>query len=82
MAEEKVITLNLRKSVIKYPRWMRSQKISSLLREKAEKQMKTKKIKIDKDLNAQIWNGGHQRNYLIRVKLKKESNGSVSVKSV
>lgn len=82
MADEKILTLNLRKDAVKYPRWIRSQKISSLLREKVEKQMKTKKIKIDKDVNQMIWKGGLTRDYVIRVKLKKETNGSVSVRKV
>ena len=82
MAEEKILTLNLRKSVVKYPKWMRSQKISSVLRQKVGKQMKTKKVKIDNELNAKIWAGGLKKTYFIRVKLKRESNGSVSVKSV
>ena len=82
MADEKILTLNLRKSVVKYPRWIRSQKISSLLRQKVQKQMKTKKVKIDKEVNQRIWKGGLKKDYIIRVKLKKETNGSISVKPV
>ena len=82
MAEEKILTLNLRKEVIKYPKWKRNQKFMAVLRQEIVRRTKTKKIKIDKNLNEKIWKGGTPTNYTVRVKLNKETNGSVSVKAV
>ena len=55
MAEEKIITLNLRKQVLRTPLWKRSNATVKILREVLEKKTKIKKIKIDKNINEKIW---------------------------
>jgi len=55
MAEEKIITLNLRKQVVKAPPWKRSNAAIKILRETLEKKTKIKKIKIEKNVNEKIW---------------------------
>jgi ribosomal protein L31E len=55
MAEEKIITLNLRKQVVKIPAWERSSKAVKILRDALQKKTKIKKIKIEKSVNEKIW---------------------------
>jgi ribosomal protein L31E len=55
MAEEKIITLNLRKQVVKIPEWERSSKAVKILRDALQKKTKIKKIKIEKSVNEKIW---------------------------
>ena len=46
MAEEKIITINLRKEIKKTPKWKRSKSALKILRERIEKIAKTE-VKID-----------------------------------
>lgn len=55
MAEEKIITINLRKEIVKTPRWKRSKRAIKVLREVLGKNFKTENLKIDKKLNEKIW---------------------------
>jgi large subunit ribosomal protein L31e len=55
MAEEKIITVNLRKELKKVPRWKRAKKAVKILKEILKKQTKTENLKIDKALNEKIW---------------------------
>jgi large subunit ribosomal protein L31e len=59
MADEKIITINLRKQAKKSPYWERSRAASHILRELLQRHSK-KKIKIDKSLNEKIWQRGIQ----------------------
>jgi large subunit ribosomal protein L31e len=56
MAEEKIITVNLRKELTKVPRWTRAKRASKFLKEILAKQVETENLKIDKILNEKIWN--------------------------
>lgn len=54
MADEKIITINLRKHTNKSPYWERSRAASHILRELLQRHSK-KKIKIDNSLNEKVW---------------------------
>jgi large subunit ribosomal protein L31e len=55
MAEEKIITVNLRKELTKVPRWTKANRTVKILREILEKQTETENLKIDSALNERIW---------------------------
>jgi large subunit ribosomal protein L31e len=77
MAEEKVLTLNLRKDILATAGWKRAARVSRFLRALLKKYTKTEKIKIDKKVNEKIWrSGGRKPPTKIRLKLKKQSDGS------
>jgi ribosomal protein L31E len=71
MAEEKVLTINLRKEIVKSPGWERSRRASKLLREILEKNIDTESLKIDKKLNEKIWSKQGENPGRIRVKIVK-----------
>jgi large subunit ribosomal protein L31e len=57
MAEEKILTINLRKEILKEARWKRSKQAVSILRKILERHIKAK-VKINKDVNEAIWARG------------------------
>jgi large subunit ribosomal protein L31e len=59
MAEEKIITINIRKKLKEGPYWRRSDLASRIIRDILQKHSK-KKIRIDKSLNEKIWQRGIQ----------------------
>lgn len=69
MPEEKIVTLRLRKEVVKYPKWKRSNKAVGLLREYLEKNVKTEVLKIDKKINEKIWERG-SRNFPTKLRIR------------
>jgi large subunit ribosomal protein L31e len=58
MPEEKFLTLNLRKELVKARRIKKAERIVSLVREKVQKIFKEKEVKIDKSVNEEIWRRG------------------------
>jgi ribosomal protein L31E len=73
MPEEKIITINLRKKVLKIPRWRRAKDQMKFLKELLEKKTKTEKIKIGKGLNEKIWSRSASKPVMkIRIKLTKD----------
>jgi large subunit ribosomal protein L31e len=54
MADEKIITINLRKHTKEFPYWERSRAASRILRELLQRHSK-KKIKIGTSLNEKVW---------------------------
>lgn len=52
--EEKVITINIRKKLLKMPKWRRASHAARILREVLEKKFKTK-IKLSGSINEKIW---------------------------
>jgi len=54
MADEKIITINIRKKLKETPYWKRSSTASRIVRDLLKRHSK-KKIKIDKSLNEKIW---------------------------
>lgn len=57
MVEEKILTINIGKRLIKVPKWKRTGKALRIIRGILEKQTKTK-VKIDKNVNEKIWKRG------------------------
>ena len=75
MVEEKIFVLNLRKQLVKTPKWERSKRAIGLLRQSLEKKLKTNKIKIDSALNKHIWcRGGKNPPTKIRLRIVKEGD--------
>lgn len=56
MAEEKIITVNLKKKILIRPRWRRERDAVRVLKEILKRQTK-KEIKLDKKLNEKIFSG-------------------------
>lgn len=54
MAEEKIITINIRKQLKSSPYWQRSRAAAHIVRDILERHTK-KEIKIDKSVNEEIW---------------------------
>lgn len=59
MAEERIVTVNIRKELKESPYWNRSSAALRLIRRELQKHSK-KKIKIDKSINEKIWQRGIQ----------------------
>ncbi len=70
MAEEKIITINLRKELMNKARWKRKKLAVKILREILEKRLK-KKVKIDKSLNEKIFGSEKKFKTKLRIKLEK-----------
>ncbi len=77
----RVYTINLGRAWIT-PEHKRTDRVINLIKEFAKKHMKTEEIKIDQDLNRQIWNRGKSNPpRKVRVKMVKDDNGIVIVSS-
>jgi large subunit ribosomal protein L31e len=68
MADEKIVTVNLRREVLKAPRWSRSKRAVKVLKEFLEKQVEAEKIDIDKSISEKIWKENPSK---LRIKLVK-----------
>ena len=80
MSEEKILTINLRKKLVKNSRWRRAKDCSKFFRETLEKRFKTDKIKIDKKVNEKIWERGIENPpFKLRVKSIKSDDGTVKI---
>ena len=75
----RVYTINLGKAWIT-PEHKRTDRVVNMIREFAEKHMKSKEIKLDQDLNRQLWSRGKTNPpRKVRVKMVKEEDGTVTV---
>jgi large subunit ribosomal protein L31e len=75
----RVYTINLGRAWLT-PQYKRTDRVINIIREFAEKHMKSDEIKLDQDLNRQIWSRGKThppRN--VRVKMTKDEDGVVTV---
>jgi large subunit ribosomal protein L31e len=75
----RIYTINLGKAW-NTPQYRRSDRVINIIKEFAEKHMKSEEIKVDQDLNRQIWKRGKTnppRN--VRVKMIKDDDGAVTV---
>ena len=69
MADEKIITINIRKKLKAGPYWRRSSAASKLIRDILQKHSK-KRIKIDKSINEKVWKSGMQSpNTKLKIKI-------------
>jgi large subunit ribosomal protein L31e len=75
----RVYTINLGKAWIT-PEHKRTDRVVNMIREFAEKHMKSNNIKLDQDLNRQLWSRGKTHPpRKVRVKMVKEEDGAVTV---
>ena len=75
----RVYTINLGRAWLT-PQYKRTDRVVNIIREFAEKHMKSDEVKLDQDLNRQIWSRGKTnppRN--VRVKMTKDEDGVVTV---
>jgi large subunit ribosomal protein L31e len=73
MVEEKFLTINLRKSLVKKQNWKRSEAAILILKKLLKRHLKTDKIKISQALNNLIWKRGIKKpKTKIRIKAVKE----------
>lgn len=56
--KEKIMIINLRGKLTNVPRWQRSRKVVSILKEKLKKQAKVDRVRIGDRLNKKIWERG------------------------
>jgi large subunit ribosomal protein L31e len=77
----RVYTINLGKAWIT-PQYKRTDRVINMIKEFAKKHMKGEEIKIDQDLNRQIWKRGKTNPpRKVRVKMVKDEDGMVIVSS-
>jgi large subunit ribosomal protein L31e len=75
----RVYTINLGKAWIT-PEHKRTDRVVNMIREFAKKHMKSNEIKLDQDLNRQLWSRGKTNPpRKVRVKMVKEEGGVVTV---
>jgi large subunit ribosomal protein L31e len=75
----RVYTINLGKAWIT-PEHKRTDRVVNMIREFAEKHMKSTQVKLDQDLNRQLWSRGKTNPpRKVRVKMVKEEDGVVTV---
>ena len=75
----RVYTINLGNAWIT-PQHKRTDRVVNMIREFAEKHMKSNEIKLDQDLNRQLWSRGKTNPpRKVRVKMVKEEGGTVTV---
>jgi large subunit ribosomal protein L31e len=73
MVEEKYLTLNLRKLLVKKQNWRRSESAVFILKRVLKRHLKTDKIKISTALNNLIWKRGIKNpKTKLKVKVVKE----------
>ena len=77
----RVYTINLGRAWIT-PQHKRTDRVINIIKEFAKKHMKSEEIKIDQDLNRQIWKRGKTNPpRKVRVRMVKDDNGIVIVSS-
>ena len=75
----RVYTINLGKAWIT-PEHKRTDRVVNMIREFAKKHMKSNEIKLDQDLNRQLWSRGKTNPpRKVRVKMVKDEDGTVTV---
>ena len=73
--KEIILTLNIRKHVLKAPRFQRAKKAIKVLRELLKRYTKSEIVKISKSLNEFIWSRGIKKPPVkIKVKILKKDN--------
>ena len=83
MAEERTLTINLRKDALKTPKHTRSEDALSILRRRVAKFSKTGKVRIDPKISERVWSRGTKNPHLkLRVKVRKLDDGSVETELV
>jgi len=77
MTDERIVTVNLKKFLVKKTRIMRSKGALRILRKMLKKITKSEKIVIDKKINEKIWSRGAKKPISkLRIKLVKVDDKS------
>ena len=77
--ETRIDTVNVGRAWVT-PRYRRTDRVIGMIREFAKKSMKSDEVKLDQDLNRQIWRRGKTNPpRKIRLKLVKDEDGTVVV---
>ena len=79
MAEERIITINLRKELIKKPRWKKKKLAIKILREKLERHLKAK-VKLDRSINEKIFGSEKKFKTKLRIKVVKKDEKTFEAK--
>jgi len=58
---ERIYTINLKKAVLKVPRWKRANRAVAFVKEFLKRHMKVDEVKLDKSINEKIWERGAQK---------------------
>jgi large subunit ribosomal protein L31e len=75
----RIYTINLGKAWLT-PQYRRTDRVISIIKEFGEKHMRSDEIKVDQDLNRQIWKRGKANPpRRLRVKMIKDEDGTVTV---
>jgi ribosomal protein L31E len=83
--EEKIFTLNIRNATIKVPRWEKSKRGVSYVRQFLKRHMKGDEIKIGQSITEEIWKGGNSnppKSIRIHAILTEEGEGEEKIKIV
>jgi len=83
MVEEKILTINLRKKIVKTKKWKKAKNYSKVLRELLRRNFKTDKIKIDGKLNEKIWEKSIENPpSKLKIKTSKLDDGTIKAELV
>ncbi|MEM7821408.1 MAG: 50S ribosomal protein L31e [Candidatus Aenigmatarchaeota archaeon] len=75
MVEEKILTINIRKGLVKTPNWKRAKEAMKIIKKELEEKVKGE-VKIDKRLSELIWSSGIKKpRTKVRVKITKVEKG-------
>lgn len=76
---ERTLTINVRKAVIKVPKYRRAKKAVTAVREFLQQHMKSDNVKLGKYLNLKLWEHGIKNPAMrITVVAKKDDKGAVT----
>ena len=76
MADEKIITINIRKELVETPKWRRNNAALRILKERLKKLTKGEKLTVGKSINEKVWSKSIQSPPTkFRIKLIKEEKG-------
>lgn len=83
MAEERTLTINLRRDALRAPKHRRSGDALAILRRRLSKLSKTGKVKIDMGTSERVWSRGTKNpHYRLRIRVRKLDDGSVETELV
>ena len=75
---ERVYNIPLRKEYRKVPRWKRTKKATTALKEFLQKHMKSEDVKLGKEINEELWKHGIRNPpHHVKVTVTKDSEGVV-----
>jgi large subunit ribosomal protein L31e len=78
-SESQVFTINLGRAWLT-PQYKRTDRVMNIIREFAKKHIKTDDVRIDQDLNRQVWKTGRSNPpRKIRVKIIKDEDGTAVI---